>query len=457
MKTKKWLIWLAGWLLLILVAGAILCSVLYRYLAVYEIARPELVMDDLMRTMDNDSLFATVKDRYAGDVSIFEDRDALLEEYYQGSLRDAELNYRKDTAASDEVRALYIVNAGPVELARVSLIPAEDEGLAFGMHRWLLESIEPGDILSGLPALHVEIDAAPEQQIFVNGIPLTDDYLVDRALPCPDLTELEQRFPVQPALCRYRIEKMYGDISVTTDKGTVLAPELDGQTVRFYAAGETLHRIEFYAPSDIRLTLCGAELRPEDAVSRSPGILEGVDAFAGEQRYETLHFVLEGLHSDPVLIAEDAGIVLEPAVTSVGMSFYHHANDPETEAALSPYVRAFFDAYTRYSTRAYSVGDQSAVLGRIWPESKLFDYILNSKDTMIWAVTTVVNSYEDLRYTDFYALNDDCYVCTVRYRANMTTNARQGAYTYDEENIAELCFIRYDGRYYCAAMSFLTD
>lgn len=458
MKTKKWTGWLLGWMLLLLALGAALCTVLYQYLSVYEISRPEPEMDELMATMSHDDWYEAIRGDFTGDLSEFEQPQTLLEQFYKGSLRDAEFSYRKDTGLSDDDRAVFVVRAGHVNFARVTLTAAEDGQLRFGRHLWQVESIEPDDILSGLHALRVEIDAAPEQQIYVNGVLLGPDYLVDTALPCPNLTPLEQRMEHPPTLYRYRIDRMYGEISVTTGEGTMLPPTVEGSAVRYFAAGETLHRLELFAPEDVQVSVCGAVLLEEEAASRSLGILENLETFTKGDAYETLHYVLEGLYSEPVIQARDKnGTELEPVVTEAGTLHYFHANDEKYARNAIAYPKDFFEAYTRYSTRAYTDRNQMLLLSRIWPNSDLYRYILNSKDTMIWAVTTTVNRFDDLEFTDFYRLNDSCFVCTVRYKANMTTNAKQGTYSYDEENIAELCFVRNNDKYYCAAMSFITD
>ena len=458
MKAKTWRILLFGWFALILLLGAIGCAVLYRYLAVYETARPEPVIDELMASMSSDELYAAIKDDCCASISEFEDAGALLDTYYESSLRDATRSYRKDTGSSDSEHAVFIVRLGSVNFARVVLTPEEDDDPGFGLHPWKLDTIEAGDILARLPALHVTIDTLPGQELYVNGLPLGERYLENAAQPVADLSPLEQRFPVPPTLCRYRIERMYGEISVTNAAGEPIAPQLDGDQVYFDAAATALHRIEFYVPSDLQVSLCGLTLGPEDASERSPGILEGLEAYVGDGAFEQLHFAFDGLYSVPQLQVRDHdGNVLEPVITEAGTQHFYHANDPALEEEVSVYVSRFFSAYTRYSTRAYSVDGQASLLQRILPQTALYDYILNSKDTMIWAVTTTVNSYEDLRFTDLHALSEDCFVCTIRYKANLTMNARQGAQTYDEENIAELCFVRANGQYLCAAMSFVTD
>lgn len=457
MKTKR-RHGLVLWILFLLLLGALACYVFYQYLADYEISRPEPVMDRLMEEMSPDDWYQAVKSRGVGGLSEFEDPAALLEEYYQSRLRQARFSYRRDTVRSDPLHAVFVVRAGNVNFATVTLGPAEGGQLRFGRHLWAVESIEPEDILSTLQGVSVEILTYPGQEVFLNGKPLGEGFLRDEAAPCPSLSALERRFPVQPKLWLYRIERMVGDISVTTGSGLTLQPEESGSVVRFDASGEALHRVELFAPSDVELSICGAALLPEEAVSRSPGILEGLEEFTGADSYDTLHYVFEGLYTQPVVTARDSdGSLLEPVVTPGGILHFYHADDPAYAVSATPIVSDFFSAYTRYATSAFSQLRQNALLSKILPESELYPYIYHSKDTMIWAVGTTVNEFQDLQYTDFHRLNDKCFVCNVRYRGNFTMNARQGAINYDEENVIELCFVRLNAKYYCAEMRFVTD
>ena len=52
----------------------------------------------------------------------------------------------------------------------------------------------------------------------------------------------------------------------------------------------------------------------------------------------------------------------------------------------------------------------------------LYRYIQESTDAMIWASATSV-SYDELTFTDFSFVGANCFVCTVRYKADFTANS----------------------------------
>ena len=446
------------WLLLLLVLGAAACWQLYQYLAFYEISRPEPVMDKLMDSMSRDEWLALVKDRATDSLSEFEDAAAILDTYYDASLRQANLSYRRDTVRSDGEHAVFVVRAGSVNLAVVTLGASEDGVVLYGRHLWSVQSIEPEDILSTLRGVSVEALAFPWQELLLNGKQLGEEYLVEENIPCPTLSELESRSSSPPTLVRYRVERMVGDISVTTAAGTVLPPESDGSVVRYDASFEPRCSVEFYAPADITVEVNGSRLSAEDAVSRSPGILEGLADYVVDANADVLHYVLDGLHSAPVVTARDAdGSLLEPTYSLSGIAHYYHATDAACEALVADAAQAFFKGYLKYSMHNFSEHAQYVLLETIYPKTPLYNYIRDSRDTMIWAVETTADEPTELSFTDFHRVSEDCVVCNVHYRGSFTMNAKTSDIQYEEDDVVELCFLEKSGKYLCAAMRFLTD
>ena len=295
-------------------------------------------------------------------------------------------------------------------------------------------------------------------ELLLNGRPLTAAQVVEENVPCENLSELERRFPEPPGLLRYRVERMVGDISVTAADGTILPPESDGAVVRYDASGLESYGTRFFAPADVEVSVCGARLTEADAVSASPGILEGLEIYVGEDGADTLLFEIEGLHVPPEVTVRGAdGAELGPLISLSGTPHYYHGNDPDCEAEVRPWAEAFFQAYLDYSMHKFSDYRQYTLLQKTHPKSHLYRYFQDSRDTMLWAVGTTVDELEELRFTDFHRVNADCVLCNVRYRGSFTMNTKDEALRYEEESTAELCFILRKGEYLCAAMSFVTD
>lgn len=458
MRTKAANRLLLGWVILLLLLGAAACTMLYQYLADYEISRPELVMEELMREKSPDDWYGEIRAFAQDGLSEFEDAGAVLDAYYEGSLRGAGFSYRRDTVHSTEENPVFVVRAGSVNFASVTLAPAENGELRFGRHRWEVKSIEPAPLLNNLRGVSVEVLAFPGQELLLNGRPLTAAQVVEENVPCESLSELERHFPEPPGLLRYRVERMVGDISVTAADGTILPPESDGAVVRYDASGLESYGTRFFAPADVEVSVCGARLTEADAVSASPGILEGLEIYVGEDGADTLLFEIEGLHVPPEVTVRGAdGAELGPLISLSGTPHYYHGNDPDCEAEVRPWAEAFFQAYLDYSMHKFSDYRQYTLLQKTHPKSHLYRYFQDSRDTMLWAVGTTVDELEELRFTDFHRVNADCVLCNVRYRGSFTMNTKDEALRYEEESTAELCFILRKGEYLCAAMSFVTD
>ena len=107
---------------------------------------------------------------------------------------------------------------------------------------------------------------------------------------------------------------------------------------------------------------------------------------------------------------------------------------------------------TRASMRRYY-----SLLDCIMWTTDLYRYIQESTDAMIWASATSV-SYDELTFTDFSFVGANCFVCTVRYKADFTANSWQEQKNYNMQNAYELAFVCPNGgAWYAAAMDAVTE
>ena len=276
-------------------------------------------------------------------------------------------------------------------------------------------------------------------------------------LPCVvhGWTELESRFAVQPSFVRYRVENMYGDITVTDDSCRTLAPERDEQNgvIRYVGRQEELYSFTVRAPETVTVTVNGAQLLPSDAAREEYGVLSGLDAYTHGQAYKTLTYSFDGLYSLPEITAVSAeGKSLTPLVNEKGELFFFPAQDDALAAEVQHWAEEFFDRYINYTGKAYNGGRHEALMARILPGTSLYSYIRDSKDAMIWASATEVH-YDELTFTDFCPVSGDCFTCTIRYKGDFAATAWHESYTYEMQNAYELSFVRVDDVWYAAAMS----
>lgn len=478
-SSRRWrrflVIYAAVWLL----AAALGCTVFYKYLRAYEQSLPDHVMDSLMEDTAPETWLGYVRAAITAEASEFDNADALCDEYESVLLAGKTYSYRRAAESSAEEPS-YIVRCGGVDVCTVRLTPKPDSNLGFGKHLWSVGEIEPCEALGNLRSTAVEILALESKPVYINGVALTEAQIAERDIPIDGMTEIEARFTAVPRLVRYRVERMYGSITVTDADGAELAPEADeGDGITRYVLPLQRYSVSITAPSDITVTLCGAALTQDDAESVDAGILRGLDEYTGERAYSTVRWTFEGLYAEPDVRSYDTdGTELTPLVGTSGQLLFFHANNEQLQNDVQDTVKAFFNRYIDYSSNAFlgsaalasgqtdaaldagtraSLNRYYGLLACILESSDFYRYIQNSTDAMIWASATKVD-YEELTFTDFSYVSDNCFVCTVRYKADFTASQWAAQKNYNVQNAYELVFVNPDGSgWLAAAMDAVTE
>ena len=479
---RRWRRFLILYAVVWLLFASLGCAAFYKYLRVYEQALPEHVMDDLMETTAPETWLGYVKASIESESGVFDDTAALYDEYESVLLAGKSFSYRR-APESSAVSPRFIVRCGGVDVCTVSLTEKPGSDLGFGKHLWQVGEIAPCEALGNLRSTAVEVTALLGETVYINGIALTDAQIAERDIPLSDMPEIESRFTVVPRLTRYRVEKMYGAITVTNAAGDEIAPEPDtGDGVTRYALPLPRYSVSITAPSDVTVTLCGAVLTPNDAQSSDRGILRGLEYYTGDAAYDTVRWSFDDLYSLPDVQATAAdGTALSPLVGKNGQIMFFHPNNASLQSAVEGTVQYFFNRYIDYSSQSFR-GDLSFTREDVEDEEKemdptvrasmkryyklldcvmwttdLYRYIQESTDAMIWASATSV-SYDELTFTDFSFVGANCFVCTVRYKADFTANSWWEQKNYNMQNAYELAFVCPNGgAWYAAAMDAVTE
>ena len=450
---KHWRVFLAIYTVVFLLAGAGLCLVLYRYSEAYEASIPEHVMDEYMASTTAEEWHETIRRDARMPASEFEDSDAIFEAYYDAAIRSQKLTYWKKMDEYTAETPVYKVRGGGMDLAVVRLVPRGSHAAGFGRELWQVGEVRGVLALDHLEHVTVEIDAPEGDSVYLNGVAVGERYLTGERVPAPDMTALESRFTAPPTFVRYRAD-MYGDITVTDKNGVALSPKRseDGKTVRYTARADERYSFTVRAPETVTVTVSGAVLTADDAVKTADGILAGLDAYTAGRAYKTLTYTVEGLYTRPEITAEMNGRTLTPLVNEKGELLFFPAQDDALAAQMRPTVEQFFNSYIDYTSKAYNVGRHNALLGRILPGTELYSYVRDSRDAMIWASATEVH-YDELTFADFYPVGENCFTCTIRYKADFEARSWHESYSYDLQNAYEMAFVRSGNQWYAAAMS----
>ena len=288
--------------------------------------------------------------------------------------------------------------------------------------------------------------------VYINGVAVGERSLTGEDAPAPGMIELEGRFTVPPTFARYRTQ-MYGDIIVTDDKGTALSPNRgeDG-VVRYVAKADELYSFTVRAPELVTVNVSGAVLTPEEAVKTDEGVLAGLGAYTGGAGYRTLTWTFAGLYTVPEITGEMNGKALTPILNENEELVFYPAQDDALAAQMRATVEQFFNSYVDYTSKAYNATRHHNLLNRILPNTELYSEVQGSRDAMIWASATEVH-FDELSFSDFCPVGDNCFTCTIRYKADLAAKSWYRSYTYDLQNAYEMAFVRSGGKWLAAAMN----
>ncbi len=456
-SSRSWKRFLLIWALALLVLGAVGCFILYRYLGVYEVTRPDPVVEAWLSTADPDELIQAASENIRYEVTEFEDPEALYASYLKTVDTGLPLSFRSDSRHSTDNELAYTVYSGPSALCSVILVP-EASSPGFGRHFWTVSEVCSAPITDLLPSLHLIVDATPDTALNLNGKPLTEAYITEDEVQIPDLSRFETGLNPKPYFVRYEVGPLYGEVDLTDAYGRTISPTGKEQSGELhYQASSASGQLVIRAPEDVQVSVNGVALDQLDISSSEAGILEGLEAYYQDGAVLTNTYRFDGLYLTPEVTAADKdGNRLTPVVTSDNSFTFFHHNDPEIEKELKPVAERFFDAYMQYSGHSWNATYSYNLLSKILPYTDLYNYVMNSREAMIWASGTSTE-YKDLRYDNFHRVSDTCYTCTVRYSADMTAKPWGEQYTYSLENAYELVFVSSMGVWFAAAMNVIAE
>lgn len=450
---RRWRVFILIYTLLFLAAGAAGCYVLYRYTMSYEASLPEHVMDDFMDSTTEEQWYEYVHDGADFAVSEFEDGEALFRSYYDAAISGKKLTYWKDLEHYSDLAPVYKVRGGGLDLCLVYLSPIGQDAAGFGRQLWQLDHVQSVFSSKGLESVAVEIDAPHEAEVYLNGMAVGSAYIAEE-VPAADMSDLESRFTQPPTYVRYRVDAMYGEITVADGQGRVLDPEVEEDGLVRYVLHEAKnYAVTVRAPSTVTVSINGADLAADEAAKSEDGILAGLEDYTGGAGYKTLTYAVEGLRQPPEITARGQdGQELTPLVNQNGEFIFFPPQDDALAADAMGWAQEFFNRYIDYSSQAFSSARQYSLLERILSGTQLYSYVLDSRAAMIWASSTEVN-YDELTFADFAPVGENCFTCTIRYKADFEAQSWYQHYSYDMQNAYELAFVRSGDAWYAAAMS----
>lgn len=456
-EKSRWRRFLLLYAAVFLLLGALGCFVLYRYAAAYERSLPEHVMDRLMAETSEEEWYAYIRPDAPLAVSELEDGEKLFDAYFDAAIRGRGFSYRKAPGLYSETQPVYTVRGGGQDLCTVTLVPEGKGAAGFGRELWQLGEIRSCFTLDALESVALVIDAPAGEPVFVNGTALPEQFRTDEPVTLPDRSALEQRLDVGRRFVRWRVDAMYGDIVVTDQNGTVLSPEReDGGVLHYRLLPAQALSLAVRAPADATVLTDGIALPAQEATEETAAIFAGLETLLPGPLPRERVWRYEGLCYLPEVTARDPeGRALTPLAGPGGELRFYPPEDEALKAEVEPQVRQFFEWYTLYAANAYNANLYYTLLGSILEGTELYDYVLYSADAMVWASQTEI-AYEELSFEHFHRVSEDCFTCTVRFRANVTATSWYESQSYELQGAYELAFVHRGWNWLAAAMSVLS-
>ena len=454
-RKDGWGAFLLCWALMLLMLGFLACVAFYKYTAIYEETRPERVMDELLESMSEEDWRETLA-ATAGSVSEYEDARPLFDGYFDSTIKGKTISYRRDILHSDSEHTVFSLYAGAVRIGEAHLLARETNNrFSFGRKAWELDGISSKALSESLQALTVQIDAPDGVTPYLNGIALEEEKIVDPAVELTEVGELERRFTTaRPRMVRYEVGPLYGQIAVSDSDGNEIAPvgEPEGGVLRYVIMPTKTYSFRAEAPEGVTVMVCGAELGEEQVTGREQMIFRGLKSYLPDGGYDTLVYEVDGIYTEPVVSAVYNGVELTPLVGTDGRLIFFYPSDEDVSIAMREAVEGFFKDYLFFTSDKYNGVALKNLRDHVLPGTELDDYFAASYDGMIWASATQMDQKE-LKFDNFHRVGENCFTCTIHYKADFTATQRVGKDSYTREDGYKMVFICRNDTWLAATMS----
>ena len=257
---------------------------------------PDAVMAGMLEDLDRDSLRGEFVRLCAPEVSEFEDAETVAGHLFDMAAADGSFAFRPGPGTEDSRSQDYIISCGDADLltAKLSYSDGGWSGVLQGL-----------DALGGVSRT-LEIIVPEGSAVTLNGKPVGEEYISQRDLLYPDMTELELRFDSIPHRVQYSIPGIYETAAVEAER--------PGGLTLLYADGI---RWEYTVPDAAGYAFCAA-VPGEAVVTANGAVLMGTE-LAEVRPYATRLEIpgeLQGLLPSFSVYAA-GGLYTQPQITAV--------------------------------------------------------------------------------------------------------------------------------------------
>ena len=401
--------------------------------------RPEDVMQGVLNDMRRDEWRDTYVRECPVETGEFEDSAEVTGRIFDAAVPGEEFSFRPSEDGTGETTQTYIISGGGVDLMRADLV--------YDSRHWNLA-------LTGLCTLRGETRTitvtAPEgTALTLNGRPVGEQYIVERDIPYPDMTELELRFASHPTLVRYEIGGIYEAAELRAEReGGLTELYSDGTEWRYTLPEGGKYVFSVKAPLEAVVTVNGTQLTDREiaATTTYPTVLDIPQELEASLPSYCI-YTAGGLYTEPVISAAlpDGSELLSETAEDGSVAYTYPPSEAlreEAHARVEDFLRALCEygaGHTaRYAPNAYVVQD-----------SPLSRYITRASASLYWTVG-VATSYDEITSSDYVPLGSDTFLC--RGHVACSTKTRYQTVTFDLNY--EMLWLRQGNRWMIQDLAF---
>lgn len=421
-----------------LVIIAIGLTFFWKYIAAYEISRPENAMNDLTLLMSDNNGTENLEKYF--EVSEFEDKDAVIDKIYSTHLQGQTYTYRKMPGEYSDDSPVYILRSGTTDLFKVNLQQNGDNAAGYGFQLWEVSAIA----LLKDNAKTITIEAPQSAAVSINGKVVSKDYITEDQVEYENLSKFENDLKDSVYRVLYSIDGIYDEVSVSAvdEQGSELTAETAEGNKFVY--GSNRLSVKVTAPADAVISINGIELIEEDITGAlvPPELLKGLEKYSNSAPAFVIYEV-EGLLKTPEIVAKDAsGQELESIEGLDGAVIFGLPDNENLIKEHTQLVTDFIKTYVSFSTNEgdNASGNFSRLSKRLLPNTETYKRIKNSIEGMSW-VTDGAIEYRKLAIDDIIPCGNDCFVCRVSLGITVTVDGN----VRNTDSIYTLVFVRSGG------------
>jgi len=334
---KKKIFWkVYGVMVVIGVALSVTGFILFwNFLSAYEKSQPKHEMERVLELFEDGDSSQLVK-YMTYELSALENDDTIIK-YLDNMSMDGQWDFKQKPGAYSKDTPVYNVEKDGVTVATVTLVKSTEKA-NFKMDRWEMQSIS--DILK--PLEDYVITAPNGATVYVNGTPLSKDYIKEKDIAITDLAD-SAKYVTVPTMVKYSVSGLYSKPEITA-VGNVFNAKLS-------PSYQNTHNLKFAFESNL------------DFNKSQESRIVDITQIYGKYVYNDAKFA----SLSPFLIANSDSYNSLKTIASVNIWYGNHTL-PEFEDLI-------VSNYQMYSTNCYSC-DVSVTISFILSK-KIFQYPTN--------------------------------------------------------------------------------